>query len=114
MCIPTTLSAGEFSAGAGCTDTTSRKKEMYFHLQAIPRSVILDPAATMHTPLWLWLSTGIRAVDHAVEDLCSVNSTPFFRRDLANDLGGAGPRRAVASGSLAGGVIRSITKDPTF
>lgn len=77
VCIPTTLSAGEFSAVAGCTDSTSRKKEMYFHPQAIPRSVILDSAATMHTPLWLWLSTGIRAVDHAVEDLCSVNSTPF-------------------------------------
>src|SRR6266436_931966 len=24
-----------------------------------------------------WLSTGIRAVDHGVEDLCSVNGTPL-------------------------------------
>lgn len=75
--IPTTLSAGEFSAAAGCTDTVNRKKEAYFHTGAIPRTIILDPQVTMHTPEWLWLSTGIRAVDHAVEDLCSISSKPF-------------------------------------
>ena len=75
--IPTTLSAGEFSALAGCTDTVRHVKEMYVHPQAAPRTVILDPAVTVHTPEWLWLSTGIRAVDHAVEDLCSISSKPF-------------------------------------
>lgn len=75
--IPTTLSAGEFSAAAGCTDTINRKKESYFHADAIPRTVILDPQVTLHTPEWLWLSTGIRAADHAVEDLCSISSKPF-------------------------------------
>jgi maleylacetate reductase len=50
---------------------------MYAHPQAAPRTVILDPAVTVHTPEWLWLSTSIRAVDHAVEDLCSVSSKPF-------------------------------------
>lgn len=98
VCIPTTLSAGEFSAGAGCTDTVSRKKEMYFHPQAIPRTVILDPAVTVYTPPWLWLSTGIRAVDHAVEDLCSVNSTPFSDGTSLHALRllGAGLRRVKA------------------
>jgi maleylacetate reductase len=43
----------------------------------IPVSVILDPAVTVATPEWLWLSTGIRAVDHAVEDLCSGNPQPM-------------------------------------
>ncbi|WP_334187856.1 iron-containing alcohol dehydrogenase [Noviherbaspirillum sp.] len=75
--IPTTLSAGEFSAAAGCTDTERQVKESYFHPQAIPRTVILDPAVTVHTPEWLWLSTGVRAIDHAVEDLCAINSKPF-------------------------------------
>ena len=75
--IPTTLSAGEFSAMAGCTDSVRNVKHMYFHAQAIPRTVILDPAATVHTPSWLWLSTGVRAIDHAVEDLCSIGTTPF-------------------------------------
>ncbi len=75
--IPTTLSAGEFSALAGCTDTVRGVKESYRHPQAAPRTVILDPAVTVHTPQWLWLSTGMRAVDHAIEDLCSPYSKPF-------------------------------------
>ncbi len=75
--VPTTLSAGEFNAPAGCTDTVRQVKESYFHPQMMPRSVILDPAATVHTPEWLFLSTGIRAVDHAVEDICSINAQPL-------------------------------------
>lgn len=75
--VPTTLSAGEFTAMAGCTDTARNIKESYAHPLMMPQAVILDPAMTIHTPEWLFLSTGIRAVDHAVEDLCSINPTPF-------------------------------------
>ncbi|MGA8756200.1 MAG: iron-containing alcohol dehydrogenase [Stellaceae bacterium] len=77
VAIPTTLSAGEFSAGAGCTDTARQIKESFSHPQIIPRTVILDPAASVPTPEWLFLSTGIRAVDHAVEDICSVDGQPI-------------------------------------
>ena len=77
IAIPTTLSAGEFSAGAGCTDTDRHVKESFSHPQMIPRTVILDPAASRPTPEWLFLSTGIRAVDHAVEDICSTNGQPI-------------------------------------
>jgi maleylacetate reductase len=77
IAIPTTLSAGEFSAGAGCTDTARHVKESFSHPQMIPRTVVLDPVACAHTPEWLFLSTGIRAVDHAVEDICSVNGQPI-------------------------------------
>jgi maleylacetate reductase len=76
IAVPTTLSAGEFTSSAGCTDTARHVKEMYSHALMMPRAVILDPAATVHTPEWLFLSTGIRAVDHAVEDLCSINPQP--------------------------------------
>ena len=75
--VPTTLSAGEFTAMAGCTDTARNRKESYAHPLMLPQSVILDPAVTIHTPEWLFLSTGIRAVDHAVEDICSIDPTPF-------------------------------------
>jgi maleylacetate reductase len=77
IAIPTTLSAGEFSAGAGCTDTERHVKESFSHPQMIPRTVVLDPAASVPTPEWLFLSTGIRAVDHAVEDICSINGQPL-------------------------------------
>ena len=32
---------------------------------------------TLHTPEWLWLSTGIRAVDHCVEGICSGEAHPY-------------------------------------
>ena len=77
IAIPTTLSAGEYTASAGCTDTVQRVKESYSHPLMMPRTVILDPEASRHTPEWLFLSTGIRAVDHAVEDICSINGQPI-------------------------------------
>ena len=69
--VPTTLSGGEFSAIAGVTNETTRMKERLAHPLVMPRAAILDPAITRHTPEWLLLSTGIRAVDHCVEALCS-------------------------------------------
>jgi maleylacetate reductase len=77
ICIPTTLSAGEYSASAGCTDTARNVKESFGHPLMTPKTVILDPRATLHTPEWLFLSTGIRAVDHAVEDICSDYCQPI-------------------------------------
>jgi len=75
--VPTTLSAGEFSALAGVTDERRHVKELFRHPDIIPRAVVLDPAVTVHTPEWLFLSTGIRAVDHCVEGICSNEANPF-------------------------------------
>jgi maleylacetate reductase len=75
--VPTTLSAGEFSAIAGITDERHRIKELVRHPAIIPRVVVLDPAVTIYTPEWLWLSTGIRALDHCVEGICSGEANPF-------------------------------------
>jgi len=77
VAIPTTLSAGEFSASAGCTDTARHVKESFGHPLMTPKTVVLDPRASVHTPEWLFLSTGIRAVDHAVEDICSDYCQPI-------------------------------------
>lgn len=77
ICIPTTLSAGEYSAMAGCTDTARQEKQAFAHPRMMATAVVLDPAVTLPTPPWLFLSTGIRAVDHAVEDICSTNGNPF-------------------------------------
>jgi maleylacetate reductase len=77
LSVPTTLSGGEFSAIAGVTDERTRAKELFRHPLLMPRAAILDPAVTRHTPEWLWLSTGIRAVDHCVEGLCSREAHPY-------------------------------------
>src|SRR4029450_5054725 len=44
---------------------------------SIPESGVLHPRPAVHTPEWLFLSTGIRAVDHAVEDICSPQCQPI-------------------------------------
>ena len=75
--VPTTLSAGEFSAISGVTDERGKVKELFRHPMIMPRAVMLDPAITVHTPEWLWLSTGIRAVDHCVEGICSNEANPY-------------------------------------
>ena len=75
--IPTTLSAGEFSGISGVTDERAKVKELFRHPDIIPKAVVLDPSVTRHTPMWLFLSTGIRAVDHCVEGICSNESSPY-------------------------------------
>jgi maleylacetate reductase len=75
--VPTTLSAGEFSAIAGVTDERTKVKELFRHPGLIPSAVVLDPAMTLATPEWLFLSTGIRAVDHCVEGICAAEAHPF-------------------------------------
>jgi alcohol dehydrogenase class IV len=35
--------------------------------------VILDPALSVSTPERIWISTGMRAVDHCVQGLCSIS-----------------------------------------
>jgi len=75
--VPTTIAGGEFSAIAGVTNARTKVKEMLRHHLVMPRAVILDPAITVHTPEWLFLSTGIRAVDHCVEGICSREAHPY-------------------------------------
>ncbi|KAJ7725073.1 iron-containing alcohol dehydrogenase [Mycena metata] len=68
IAIPTTLSAAEYSIGAGYTDENGNKVAVS-HQMLAPAGIILDAELTLPTPSRLWLSTGIRAVDHAVENL---------------------------------------------
>ena len=75
--VPTTLSAAEFTSGAGITDMQRKVKLSFNHPLMAPIAVILDPAATLETPMELMLSTGMRAMDHAVERWCSIKSHPL-------------------------------------
>lgn len=77
VAVPTTLSAAEFTPFAGVTDRARRVKEGYTHPLLAPRAVVLDPAMTRQTPDGLWFSTGLKAVDHAVEQLCNPVRAPY-------------------------------------
>ena len=99
--IPTTLSGGEFSAISGVTDESSKTKELFRHPGIMPKVVILDPAPTIHTPEWLFLSTGIRAVDHCVEGICSMLSHPY------------GDAQAIQGLSLLSSGLVSVKNNPS-
>ena len=75
--VPTTLSGGEFNPLSGSTDPATKHKQGYQHRLMAPVSVILDPELTRHTPDWLWFSTGVRALDHAIETLQSFQSNDY-------------------------------------
>ncbi len=74
---PTTLSGGEFNPLSGATDEAIKLKQGYEQRLMAPVSVVLDPALTVHTPEWLFLSTGVRALDHALEALGSLESNYY-------------------------------------
>jgi maleylacetate reductase len=77
IAIPSTLSGGEYNAGCLVTDTRRNLKQTFFHPMMMPLAIILDPALTLHTPEVMWLGSGTRAMDHAIEALCSNNGTPL-------------------------------------
>lgn len=77
IAVSTTLSAAEFSNFAGCVDTKRQVKDGYMAREIGPATVILDAEATLPTPEWLWHSTGIRAIDHAIEGICSIAPSPL-------------------------------------
>lgn len=77
VAIPTTLSAAELSGLAGFTTEDEHEKVGLRAAALIPTSVFFDAALSLHTPLDLWLSTGIRAVDHAVETVLAPDAHPF-------------------------------------
>jgi len=77
IALPTTLSSGEFTPFAGVTDEQTRRKGGVYDLDIVPRVVIHDPVLARHTPEELWLSTGMRAFDHALETLWARRPHPY-------------------------------------
>jgi maleylacetate reductase len=86
IAVPTTFSAAEFTYIAGVSDSRRKVKELYGHPLFTPQAVILDPAATLKTPAELLLSTGMKAVDHAVERLGMLEGNPYSDATAAEAL----------------------------
>jgi alcohol dehydrogenase class IV len=76
LAIPTTLSAAELAAGAGFTNEAGDKAGMR-DPRLLVETVIYDAALALATPLELWLSTGVRSIDHAVEGFLADGEHPF-------------------------------------
>lgn len=81
IAIPTTLSASECTMMAGYTEsdgvkTGVRGKEL------VPHVVLYDAKFALQTPERLWMSTGLRAMDHAIELLYHPTATEMPARWL--------------------------------
>src|SRR6195256_2574049 len=76
IAIPTTLSVAELAGGAGYTNESGDKAGMR-DVRLLLDTVIYDAQMTVATPMSLWLSTGIRALDNAVEGFLSDGEHPF-------------------------------------
>lgn len=77
IAVPTTLSAGEFTPAGGTTNEQTHVKAGILDPRIMPRVIIHDPALTADTPDWLWASTGMRALDHAIEAVYSMRHQLF-------------------------------------
>lgn len=77
VAVSTTLSAGEFTYFTGITDEARQVKDIYVDKKMTAKAVFMDAELTTATPDWLWLSTGLRSVDHCIESICSDSSHPF-------------------------------------
>lgn len=77
MSVTTTLSAGEHNPHGGATNDRTKFKYLFEDPVGIgPRVIVLDPRLTVTAPERVWLSTGMRAVDHCVESVCSSKPHP--------------------------------------
>ncbi len=74
--IPTTLAAAEFANAGAVTSPTRRVKDLLIADELTPRVVIHDPEVGLTTPVDLWVSTGMRSLDHAIETVYSPRHQP--------------------------------------
>ena len=77
VAVPTTLSAGEFNMGGGnVLDDQAGHKIRVRHPRLYADLIMLDSVMTEGTPDWLWLSTGVKAMDHCIERLYTTGNQP--------------------------------------
>ncbi len=77
IAVPTTFSAAEYTAVGGATESASKTKEAFGNPMMMPIAVVNDPWLTTTAPLPLLLSTGMKALDHALERLTSRDPALF-------------------------------------
>jgi len=102
IAVPTTAGTGsEVGRASVITDQANHIKRIIFHPNMLPAQVILDPELTIGLPPMLTAATGMDALSHNLEALCS----PFYH-PMAEGIAVEGIRlvqtylpRAVAEGT---------------
>jgi alcohol dehydrogenase class IV len=80
--VPTSLSASEWNHSSSATNPNTRKKQHFGTDNATPDLILLDPEVASTSPRKLWLSSGMRAVDHCVETL----TNPLCNEEAGNHM----------------------------
>ena len=76
VAIPTTLSASEATWSVTINRPERKFKDHVRHPDLVPNTVILDAAIASSTPADLWCATGLKAMEHVVEKLYTVDRNP--------------------------------------
>ena len=72
IAIPTTAGTGsEVGRASVITDEAQQVKKIIFHPLMLPKAVVLDPELTVGLPAKLTAATGMDALSHNLEALCS-------------------------------------------
>ncbi len=75
VAVPTTAGTGsEVGRASVITDQAQHLKKIIFHPKMLPAQVILDPELTVGLPQMVTAATGMDALSHLIEALCS----PFY------------------------------------
>ena len=92
--VPTTLSGSELSHTFGITEShgDSTFKRSHARVDVAADAVVYDERVAESTPGDLWLASGVKAVDHAIEGLLGTEALP-----LVDSLAFSGIRRMVES-----------------
>ena len=96
--IPTTLSGSEYTRSFSVLDFNNQEKLSLTETLCSSRSILYDPIATRETPDQLWISSGIMALNHAVEvfvtsppnliaDSMKLSSAAYLLRYLLDSIG---------------------------
>ncbi len=78
VAVPTTAGTGSEAGRASViTDTDNQTKRIIFHPRMLPSRVILDPELTLALPAHITAATGMDALSHNLEALCSPSYHPM-------------------------------------
>ncbi len=88
LAVSTTLSAAEISKGFGVTDPDAGEQFVVLDEKIRPEACVYDPDLARTTPAGVVASSGMAAVDHAVEIMYSATtaSNPFYLATAAEAL----------------------------
>src|SRR5205814_8480768 len=74
---PTTSAAVAYTWAGGISGDSTKLKGGVYAPRVLPRTVIIDPVMAMEAAVWLWVSTGMRAMDHAIECAYAIRRQPI-------------------------------------